>query len=134
MTERVSQYAAFATPMGTFRQLALRFERKYKPFCFSRLMDRVLKGAGTCAVSYLNDIAIFSATWEEHLSHLSGIFGRLKSACLTVKPAKCQLARSEVKYLGHVVGQGKRRPDELKVEAVAEFPQRQNKSGIQKRS
>lgn len=130
MTERASQYAAFVTPSGTFRPTVLSFGLKNAPFCFSRLMDRVLRGAETYALPYLDDVAIFSATWEDHLRHLRDVFSRLREAGLTIKPKKCQLAKGEVRYLGHVVGQGRRRPDELKVEAVNEFPRPVKKTGI----
>ncbi|XP_075732859.1 uncharacterized protein LOC142775380 [Rhipicephalus microplus] len=130
MTKRASEYAAFVAPTGTFRPLVLSFGLKNAPFCFSRLMNRVLQGAEGYAVPYLDDIAIYSNTWEDHLYHLSDVLRRLTHAGLTVKPAKCQLARAEVRYLGHVVGQGRRRPDELKVEAVSEFPQPESKTAI----
>ena len=42
----------------------------------SRLMDRVLAGLHweTC-LFYLDDIIVFTATWEEHLAHLRQVFG-----------------------------------------------------------
>ncbi|XP_042145831.1 uncharacterized protein LOC121045858 [Ixodes scapularis] len=46
---------------------------------------------------------------------------RLREAGLTVKTEKCQLGRAEVHYLGHVIGQGLRRPSEVKIAAVVEF-------------
>ncbi|KAM7312087.1 uncharacterized protein ISCGN_008992 [Ixodes scapularis] len=130
MTERASHYAAFVTPTGTFRPLVLSFGLKNAPFCFSRMMDRILRGAESYALPYLDDIAIFSTTWADHMNHLSDVFERLRSAGLTAKPSKCQLARGEVRYLGHIVGQGLRRPDELKVEAVRDFPRPEKKTGI----
>lgn len=130
MTERASHYAAFVTPAGTFRPLVLSFGLKNAPFCFSRMMDRILRGAESYALPYLDDIAIFSPTWADHMNHLSDVFERLRSAGLTAKPSKCQLARGEVRYLGHIVGQGLRRPDELKVEAVRDFPRPEKKTGI----
>lgn len=130
MTEKASECAAFVTPLGTFCPTVLSFALKNAPFCFSRLMDPVLKGAEAHALPYLDDVAIFSATCEDHLAHLRDVFYRLREVGLTIKPQKCQLAKAEVRYLGHVVGQGQRRPDELKVKAVKEFPRPVRKTGI----
>ncbi|KAH9384934.1 hypothetical protein HPB48_026965 [Haemaphysalis longicornis] len=70
--------------------------------CGIRLMNRVLQGAEEYAVPYLVDLAMYYNTWEDHLYHLSDV-RRLTHAGLTAKPANCQLARAEVRYLGHVV-------------------------------
>ena len=34
------------------------------------------------------------------------VFDKLKQAGLTVKPSKCQFARPQCVYLGHIVGNG----------------------------
>ncbi|XP_064485140.1 uncharacterized protein LOC135397466 [Ornithodoros turicata] len=130
MSEKARRYAAFTTPFGTFVPQMLSFGLKNAPFCFSRLMDNVLRGAEKYAVPYLDDIAIFSDSWQEHLNHLRDVFGRLKRAGLTLKASKCHLAQAEVLYLGHRVGQGKRQPAELKVSAIAEFPRPQSKAEV----
>lgn len=93
-------------------------------------MDQVLRGAERYALPYLDDVAIFSNSWPEHLQHLRDVFRRLKEAGLTLKATKCRLGQAEVLYLGHRVGQGCRKPAELKVEAIANFPAPQNKAEV----
>ena len=53
---------------------------------------------------------IFSSSWEEHLDHLRKVLSCLQEANLTIKMSKCQFGRSEVQYLGHVIGGGKVKP------------------------
>lgn len=130
LTERASRFAAFISPMGTFRPKVLSFGLKNAPYCFSSLMDQVLRGMEDFALPYLDDIAIFSSSWVDHVEHLRAVLCRLREANLTVKAPKCQLGRAEVAYLGHVIGQGRRRPSEVKVAAVANFPQPQTKRDI----
>lgn len=130
LTARASRYAAFVSPFGTFRPLMLSFGLKNAPFCFSSLMDRVLQGLGEFALPYLDDIAVFSNSWEDHLAHLRAVFVRLREANLTVKAEKCQLGGAEVTYLGHVVGNGSRRPSDIKIEAVANYPRPKTKTDI----
>ena len=50
---------------------------------FSRLMEHVLAGLHweTC-LFYLDDIIVFSSTWEEHLARLRQVFERLRHAKL----------------------------------------------------
>lgn len=59
LSERASNYAAFISPRATFLPLAMSFGLKNAPFCFSRLMDRVLRGLEALALPYLDDVAIF---------------------------------------------------------------------------
>ncbi|XP_077532684.1 uncharacterized protein LOC144145050 [Haemaphysalis longicornis] len=130
LSERASRYAAFVSPFGTFRPVMLSFGLKNAPYCFSKLMDHVLRGLSEYALPYLDDVAIFSNTWEEHVEHLRVVLSRLKEAGLTVKPSKCHLGCAEVTYLGHVVGRGRRRPSEIKVAAVLNYRRPTTKSEI----
>ena len=82
------------------------------------MMDSMLKGLSGFASAYLDDLVIFSSTWEEHLKHLEAVLARLKAAGLTAKPKKCQLGMAECNYLGHIVGGGKVQVEMSKVEAI----------------
>ena len=68
--------------------------------------------------AYLDDLIIFSETFEEHIDHLRSILTRLKEAGLTAKPQKCKLGTDHCSSLGHVIGGGVVRPEEDKVKAV----------------
>lgn len=130
LSERASRYAAFICPMGTFRPVMLSFGLKNAPYCFSSLMDKVLHGLSHFALPYLDDVAVFSDSWEEHIEHLQIVLERLHEAGLTVRAEKCHLGSAEVSYLGHVVGQGQRRPSELKVAAVVDYRRPRTKSEV----
>lgn len=58
------------------------------------------------ATAYLDNIAVFSDTWQEHLIHLVRIFQVLGRSRLKVSPEKCQVAQAYIHYLRHVVGSG----------------------------
>ena len=74
------------------------------------------------ARAYLDDIVVFSNSWEEHLNHLCQVLECLQKAQLTVNMSKCQFGKSEVHYLGHVIGGGTLKPDPQKLEAVDDYP------------
>ncbi len=86
----------------------------------------VLSGIQNCEV-YLDDIVIYSMTWEDHIRTLEALFKRLNEDSLTLNLAKCEFARAVITYLGKLVGQGQVRPVEAKVSAIIEFPSPTNK-------
>ncbi|GFT30727.1 retrovirus-related Pol polyprotein from transposon 17.6 [Trichonephila clavipes] len=130
LSPRAQRYASFVTTFGTFKPLRLPFGLKNAPYYFSRLMANLLRNCEDFAVPYLDDIAIFSLAWDDHLKHLKDVFERLRSAKLHIKPSKCQFAQAYVKYLGHLVGQGLRTPGELKVQVIKDFPIPTNKTQV----
>lgn len=71
------------------------------PATFQRLMDKVLVGLEGYAAAYLDDVVIFSSSWEEHLEHFKEVFQRIQSAGLTINPRKCAIAKKETEYLGY---------------------------------
>ncbi|GFY31563.1 retrovirus-related Pol polyprotein from transposon 17.6 [Trichonephila clavipes] len=105
LSPRAQRYASFVTTFGTFKSLKLPYGLTNAPYYFSRLMANLLRNCEDFAVPYLDDIAIFSLAWDDHLKHLKDVFDRLRSAKLHIKPSKCQFAQAYVKYLGHLVGQ-----------------------------
>ena len=93
------------------------------PATFSRLMDRVLAGFHweTC-LFYLDDIIVFSSTWEEHLARLREVFERLRHAKLKLGPTKCTFAAKEVSYVGHRVTEEGLLPDPALLAAIRDIP------------
>ena len=43
-------------------------------------MDRVLRGAEGFSDAFLDNIAVFSDNWEEHIQHLREVLTRLRAA------------------------------------------------------
>ena len=76
---------AFTTPFGKYRFKTMPFGLKGAPSTFQRLMDRVLSGCHEYAAAYLDDIIIFSTSWENHLTHIRDVFSKLAAAGLTMK-------------------------------------------------
>lgn len=73
-------------------------------------------------LTYIDDILVIGRTFREHLSNLREVFARLSTAGLKLKPAKCRLAREEVKFLGYVVSASGISADPEKVRAMTDFP------------
>ena len=97
---------------------------KNTPATFQRLMDVVLKGMhGTEAFVYLNDIVIHSGTLEEQDKKARRLFNRLKEASLKLQPDKCEFLRTEMAYLGYIIGQNRVKPNPAKKTVIKKFPQ-----------
>lgn len=73
------------------------------------------------AFPYIDDIIIASEDIETHRTHVRAIFQRLKQYNLTINLNKCVFAKSEVKFLGHIVNTNGIRPQPQKVEAITSF-------------
>uniref|UniRef100_A0A3B3R2R2 Gypsy retrotransposon integrase-like protein 1 n=1 Tax=Paramormyrops kingsleyae TaxID=1676925 RepID=A0A3B3R2R2_9TELE len=121
LTERAREIATFITPSGLYSYRVMPFGLRNAPATFQRLMNLVVGDLDGCAV-YLDDVVVYSDTWESHLYRVRGFFERLLAANLTVNLAKCEFAKATVTYLGKIVGQGKVRPLQAKVLAVQQYP------------
>jgi len=79
---------------------------------------------------YLDDVLIYSSTFEEHLSSLKEMFSRIKMAGLKLNPAKCHLAQNHVLFLGHIVSQHSLQPDLKNTGKVKQWPTPQSPSEV----
>ncbi len=122
---------AFTTPRGQFHFKVLPFGLCNAPSTFQRLMDRVLRGLQNkiCLV-YLDDIIIYSGTFEEHLIHLREVFERLRETNLKLKPKKCFICRRRVRYLGHIITKFGIEPDPDNVSKIMEFKEPHDLEGM----
>ncbi|CAM9234257.1 unnamed protein product [Phaeothamnion confervicola] len=111
---------AFRTSWGGLYQYVVApFGLKSLPGLFMRLTTTVLgKALGEYAGVWIDDIVIFSKTFEEHVKHLEDVFQRLIRAHLSLNMEKAQLFQSEVKYLGFLISGKGIQVDPQKVEAV----------------
>ena len=123
MAEADKAKTAFVTHNGLFEFNVMPFGLTNAPATFQRYMDVVLAGLKwKCVLVYLDDICIFSRSFEEHLLHLNDVFERLKRYNLRLKASKCHLFQKEFKYLGHIVSVEGVRGDPDKIKAIVSMP------------
>ncbi|CAM5157383.1 unnamed protein product [Eretmochelys imbricata] len=123
--------SAFITPLGLYEFLTLPFGLKGAPATFQSLVDQLLRGMESFAMAYIDDICVFSQTWEDHVSQVRQVLNRLQGAGLTVKAEKCKVGMAEVSYLGHRVGSGRLKPEPAKVEVIRDWPAPHTKKQVQ---
>lgn len=73
LTEQASRYATFISPLGTFLPKVLSFGLKNGPYCFSGIMDKVVKGMESFVLPHLDDVAIFARSWTKHVKYLRAV-------------------------------------------------------------
>ena len=111
---------AFYTTQGHFEFNVMPFGLTNAPAAFQRLMECILAGvSGEQCLTYLDDIIVFSTTFQEHVQRLDTVFSGLKAANLKLRPEKCHFAKQKVMYLGHVISSEGIHPDPGKVAAIS---------------
>ena len=72
---------------------------------------------------YLDDLLVFSDTFENHLANLDKILTIITEKGLKLKESKCQFFKQEIHYLGHVISKNGVATDPEKIKCVKEWPQ-----------
>ena len=116
---------AFSIPgSGLWQWQVLPFGLINSPSVFERLMERVFAGLTfLILLIYLDDIIMYSKTFEENLENLRTVLERLKKSNLKLNPKKCNLLCTKVAFLGHEVSEQCISTDPVKIQAVKEWPQ-----------
>lgn len=121
--EEHKELTAFCTHNGLYEFNVLPFGLCNAPATFQALADTVFHGLKWKDVLiYLDDIIIFSKTFDEHIIKLRHVFQRLQSANLKLKPSKCSFLAKEVKILGFLVSEKGVKTDPDKIAAIEKFP------------
>ena len=120
---------AFVTPFGKNKFLMVPFGLAQAPAYFQLLMNKVLKGL-KFAMTYFDDIIIFSENESQHLEHLETVFSCLREAGLKVKWSKCDFFKSKIHYLGHLISPEGISPLPNKLDCIQHMPAPKNMKEI----
>ena len=78
-------------PLGFYECERMPFWLTNAPATFQCLMESCLGELHlNWCIIYLDDIIVFSKSLEEHLERLRGVFDKLATAGLKLKPSKCE--------------------------------------------
>ena len=131
LSEDAKPKTAFATHSGLFQFAVMPFGLCNAPATFERLMSQVMRGLHwkRCLV-YIDDILVFGHDFESALESLELVLIRVAEYGLQLKSTKCNLFRSSVPFLGHIVGRAGLECDPSKVSAVANWIPPTNTKGV----
>ena len=107
MSSNSQPLTAFITPWGLYEWVRIPFGLSHAPGEFQSFMENCLRDLrATVCVPYLNDIIIFSATFEDHIENTPKVLRRLKEYGVKLKPRKCKLFERGYIPCAHCVGRG----------------------------
>ena len=116
---------AFVWEKGVYEYGTLPFGLSNAPSYWSQLMSIVLNGVEN-AKSYLDDIILYTDTFEKHLETLKIVFDRIRKANLKLNKKKCEFIMESMKYLGHLLTIDGLKPDPDKVQVILDYESPKN--------
>lgn len=96
---------AFVTQRGHYNWKCLPFGLRSSPSIFQRIFRNLLKrnGLDDFCVNYLDDILVFSKSFDQHLDHIKQLLDVIFKEGFRLSLSKCNFAQSKVKYLGYII-------------------------------
>jgi transposase InsO family protein len=132
MINRSRELTAFRTHRGLYQFNRMPFGYRNGPAVFQRVMQNVLAPfLWIFALVYIDDIVIYSKTFEEHLTHLDSVFKAVDNSGITLSPKKCHLGYQSLKLLGQKVSRLGLSTHKEKVDAIVNLDSPQNVKELQ---
>lgn len=122
----------FVTQEGHYQWTCLPFGLKTSPAIFQRILGNIIRKNGLTgfAVNFIDDILIFSKTFDEHIGHLKRLLEAIREEGFRLKLTKCKFACDSVKYLGHILQKNTITPLKDNLKSIKDFPTPQNRKQI----
>ena len=123
---------AFRTHLGLFQFARMPFGLTNGPSIFQRIMQGILSPfLWIFCLVYIDDIVVYSATYEDHIGHLDKVLTLIEQSGLTLSPTKCHLFYGSILLLGHKVSRLGLSTHAEKVKAVVEMSRPKKLSELQ---
>ncbi|KAK9886172.1 hypothetical protein WA026_015683 [Henosepilachna vigintioctopunctata] len=122
----------FITQEGHFQWTCLPFGLKTSSSIFQRILSNIIRKhkLSDFAVNYIDDILIFSESFEEHIDHVSQLLEAIMKEGFRLKLSKCTFALDSVKYLGHIIKHNSISPIKDNLISIRNFPEPKNKKNV----
>jgi hypothetical protein len=123
---------AFRTHNGFYEWNVMPFGLCNAPANFQRLMNNLFAKSNLIfSLVYLDDIIIYSDTFENHLKHLCDILLTLRKYSLKINFEKIEFFRKSIEYLGYIISCDGIQINEEKLSAVKNYKTPTSKKEIQ---
>jgi deoxyuridine 5'-triphosphate nucleotidohydrolase len=131
LTDRAKERSAFVTENGHYQYTRMPFGMCGAPATFQRTMTKILEDMiGKCVYVYIDDIAIYTSTFEKHMVALREVLKRLRKNGLYLKPKKCTIAAPSIELLGHVIDRHGIRMSQSKISAIKDYPVPKDRASV----
>jgi hypothetical protein len=127
MSEKSAEMLAFRTHRGLFQFRRMPFGYRNGPSVFQRVMQKVLAPfLWIFALVYIDDIVVFSSTFEDHLRHLDQVLNAISAVNMTLSPNKCHFAYQSLLLLGQKVSRLGMSTHKEKIDAIIHLAEPRN--------
>ncbi len=127
LSEDSKEKTAFTSHLGHYEFNVLSFGLRNAPSSFMRILTDVIRPAlGKFATIYLDDILIWSKTFDSHQKNIEEIFKLLLKNGLRVNLAKCEFCKEVIKYLGFLLSKEGIRIDDSNIRPLLDCPAPKN--------
>jgi hypothetical protein len=125
--------AAFITNHGLYKPLVVFFSLTNLPTTFQAMMNKLFRDLISTGkvVIYLDNVLIFTEDLDKHRKLVRQVLEVFRLNNVSLKIEKCEFEKTQVKYLGLIVGDSETRMDPAKVSAIANWPEPKNKKELQ---
>ena len=116
------ELTVFRTHRGLWEFSRLPLGYRNGPAVFQRIMQDILAPfLWIFALVYIDDIVIFSKSFEDHLTHMDKVLSALAEAGITLSPKKSHLGYQSLRLLGQKVSRLGMSTHREKIEAILEL-------------
>lgn len=117
LDEESSKLTTFITPFGRYRYKRLAFGLSCSPEVYHQKVSQMfddIEGVET----YIDDILVWGETQQQHDERLEKVFERCRTKNFRLNRAKCNINKSAVEFLGHIIGSSGLKVKHDKVDAI----------------
>ncbi len=117
LDEESKDICTIAAPFGKFKYNRLPMGLKCSLDFAQEVMENILRDISEAEV-YIDNIGVFTKTWEEHMKVLRIVLQKLQDNDFTVNPLKCEWAIKETDWLGYWLTPTGVKPWKKKIDAI----------------
>jgi hypothetical protein len=132
MKEESKWLTAFAYDGGLYEWNRMPFGLKSSGSSFCRCIQEIIQPIRDLCFPFVDDMSVCSETWPQHMLHSRSFLTEIRKSGLTLSLKKCSLAQSEVRFVGHVIGSGRHRPDEEKLATISDLARPVTKKDVRR--
>ena len=131
LKESSRMWTAFHFEGQTFQFKRVPFGYRNSLASFIRALHLVLGSDSTeYVLHYVDDILVYSKTYDEHIKHLDIVLGKLTTAGFTININKCKFGKQEIRFLGHIISNTQVTVDPERIAAILKYPAPRNQKQL----